>query len=880
MKNDKKPEKIINLKAHLITTKTNKNKQIPKYKKINLDIVNQFSNSKKTSVTHKKIPFFPMKTDINQKNLLYSGNTYRQKFTNNKIYNATEISQSTLKHINVSTADKIYIKENNRKNSLPKKNVISVKRNFYKSKVKTPITNYNKEKKGTSINIKTNYNKTKNINKKSDIINNNDLTDNEELNNSLHSFNLSSDKNTDDINNFHDINTSDSKTPVTTSHINTLNNETTKVYTENISDFYSSLQFLQKSSKETFDGTSILKDFIKNKNNGKNRLNKINKRPSFPNMDYKTLKQNFDDNIFCSSRRQKKLNKDNFYSKCDFLRSQNKTCRNRKLKKLNNNYLQFFSNCNSMYELKKDNIKKNNNYNYLKTIDNTLKNKGINKINSTGLLNNKNKKIPDIKLDYLTKKYNKVKMKLNLIKRDGLFISNINKKNNIDKYLYNNINNTTTDNQKKLVNFENRKTLYNSLYNDKILISQEDRKTLYNPSFIFNNSINSTNNSAENKKTRKTIKKNSKLKLDTLLPKKTLKKDIKIHPITTKEEKDIPTDVEKSPISKFNKRADFIPKEYPNMAQKIPKNKNFISSNFIKEEKTIKNINFLCKRGYSGPETKKLNQDNYFIYNNFLNNENYKYMGVCDGHGIFGQNISDYLVEHLPKNLNTNFLNSNIQNLKNENIFYLSNIIEKTFIQTNNNLNNNERIDSSLSGSTCVSIIFTNERIICINVGDSRCILGKKNSNNEFSSMNLSRDHKPCDPEEKERIINNGGIVESYRDNEGNFVGPERVWVLDGESPGLAMSRSFGDEVAHKVGVIVSPEIFDYKLLKEDLFLVIASDGVWEFISSDEVVDIVKNFYERNDVQGALDSLYREACNRWMSKEDIIDDITIIIVFF
>ena len=97
-----------------------------------------------------------MKTDINQKNLLYSGNTYRQKFTNNKIYNATEISQSTLKHINVSTADKIYIKENNRKNSLPKKSVISVKRNFYKSKVKTPITNYNKEKKGTSIQLITN----------------------------------------------------------------------------------------------------------------------------------------------------------------------------------------------------------------------------------------------------------------------------------------------------------------------------------------------------------------------------------------------------------------------------------------------------------------------------------------------------------------------------------------------------------------------------------------------------------------------------------------------------------------------------------------------------------------------------------------------------
>ena len=309
-------------------------------------------------------------------------------------------------------------------------------------------------------------------------------------------------------------------------------------------------------------------------------------------------------------------------------------------------------------------------------------------------------------------------------------------------------------------------------------------------------------------------------------------------------------------------------------------NKNsFNDPQFIKEEKTIKFINSLCKRGYSGPGIKKLNQDNYFIYNKFLQNPNFTYMGICDGHGIFGQNVSDFLVENLPKNLNEKFLNNNITSLKNENIYNLSSFFEQTFIETNKQLNSNERIDSSLSGSTCVSLIFTPERLICINVGDSRCILGKF-VENEWLPMNLSRDHKPSDNDEKARIEKRGGIVEAFRDLNGAFVGPERVWVKGEDSPGLAMSRSFGDEIAHKVGVIVNPEIFDYHLLKEDKFVVIASDGVWEFMSSDEVVNVVKDFYDKNDCEGAVNCLYKEASNRWITKEDIIDDITVIVAFF
>ena len=326
-------------------------------------------------------------------------------------------------------------------------------------------------------------------------------------------------------------------------------------------------------------------------------------------------------------------------------------------------------------------------------------------------------------------------------------------------------------------------------------------------------------------------------------------------------------------------------KEYPNMAQFYNGNKNYTDI-IDEEEKLLKNretkavnlIESICKKGFSGPGVKKTNQDNFFIYNNFNNNSNYIYLGVCDGHGLFGQDISTYLVNKLPQNMNNIIVSRGIKNLSTEKISILSDVFQETFIKTNILLNEDERIDSSFSGSTCVSVLFTPTRIFCINVGDSRCIIGKNNGN-KWSSKVLSRDHKPSEPDEMNRIIKSGGTIESFRDNFGNFVGPERVWNREGDGPGLAMSRSFGDEIAHKIGVIVDPEITEYFFLKEDKFIVLGSDGIWEFISNDEVVEIVKDYYLQDNIEEAIEYLYKEASKRWMMEEEVIDDITIIIIF-
>ena len=106
-------------------------------------------------------------------------------------------------------------------------------------------------------------------------------------------------------------------------------------------------------------------------------------------------------------------------------------------------------------------------------------------------------------------------------------------------------------------------------------------------------------------------------------------------------------------------------------------------------------------------------------------------------------------------------------------------------------------------------------------------------------SIALSRDHKPNEPDESERILNSEGRVEAYQDEHGNPFGPSRVWLLHQNIPGLAMSRSFGDKVAASVGVVSEPEILEFTLLHNDRFIVIGSDGVFEFLNNEDIVKLV-----------------------------------------
>ena len=96
--------------------------------------------------------------------------------------------------------------------------------------------------------------------------------------------------------------------------------------------------------------------------------------------------------------------------------------------------------------------------------------------------------------------------------------------------------------------------------------------------------------------------------------------------------------------------------------------------------------------------------------------------------------------------------------------------------------------------------------------------------------------------------------------------------------PGLAMSRSFGDDVASSVGVISEPEIIIKKRHKNDRFIVSGSDGIWEFLSNQDAVDIISK--NKGDANKASRILCKEATTKWQEEEEVIDDITCVIVDF
>jgi len=185
------------------------------------------------------------------------------------------------------------------------------------------------------------------------------------------------------------------------------------------------------------------------------------------------------------------------------------------------------------------------------------------------------------------------------------------------------------------------------------------------------------------------------------------------------------------------------------------------------------------------------------------------------------------------------------------------------------------------SGSTCtlVYVPCDSDYIIVAHVGDSRAVLGQRQGG-KMIATDLSEDHKPNLPKEKERIEKAGGRV--VFDGYYNY----RVFTRDGRG-GLNMSRALGDNVAQKAGVEATPEtdrvpidVAKVELTGGELMLLVCSDGVWEFIESAEAVDMVTPF-PKAQAQQACEELARTAWDRWIedSGGEVSDDITAICAY-
>ena len=294
----------------------------------------------------------------------------------------------------------------------------------------------------------------------------------------------------------------------------------------------------------------------------------------------------------------------------------------------------------------------------------------------------------------------------------------------------------------------------------------------------------------------------------------------------------------------------------------------------------------LSKPGKDEIGNTKTNQDTYIVLTSINGIKDFNIFGVLDGHGPEGHLVSQFISKYIQVEFQTHHL---IEKIRDSEQIYTKlsekdfKIIKEIFINADQALRD-EDIDSKNSGTTCVLVIHIGEHIICANVGDSRAVLvfDEKNDShlNYLRVFPLSIDNKPENPGEKERILRMGGAVEKIINKIGKGVGPYRVWVKNRDYPGLAMSRSIGDFIGKNVGVIPDPEIIECDLSIFTKYIVLCSDGVWEFLNNEDVMEFGKKFYLNNNPRGFCKELIENSIKYWKKEDIVVDDITVVTIFF
>lgn len=212
------------------------------------------------------------------------------------------------------------------------------------------------------------------------------------------------------------------------------------------------------------------------------------------------------------------------------------------------------------------------------------------------------------------------------------------------------------------------------------------------------------------------------------------------------------------------------------------------------------------------------------------------FFGVYDGHG--GEKVAIFTGENLPKILakNSHYQNGDhIQALKD------------TFLATDVAILNDAELSKDPSGCAATSTLITPDAIYCANAGDSRSILSI-----DGLVKPLSFDHKPTNEGEKNRIVNAGGFVDMGRVN-GN----------------LALSRGIGDFEfkdskvlpPEEQAVTALPDVLEHKLnTASDEFIVLACDGIWDCLTSQQVVDFVRRYVKENKTLTEICELMMNTC--------------------
>ncbi|KAK7198773.1 protein phosphatase 2C-like protein [Novymonas esmeraldas] len=233
------------------------------------------------------------------------------------------------------------------------------------------------------------------------------------------------------------------------------------------------------------------------------------------------------------------------------------------------------------------------------------------------------------------------------------------------------------------------------------------------------------------------------------------------------------------------------------------------------------------------------------------------FFGVYDGHG--GRQCAEYVRSRLHE---LTLAHESLRTAPRQAISDAFAQVEREFLEQNTE-------DMGSSGCVCAAAVVQGSVLTVGNVGDCEAVLARAGQ-----PVLLTVKHNPsCNDAEASRVTKAGGCIFNRR------VGHPR---LNPRMCSLAVSRAVGD-AGFKLeeytdgkpsGVIAVADTAELVLTKEDSFLILACDGLWDTISYAEAIELAATHLASGaDANGVADQLVRETLRRGTR-----DNVTVVFV--
>ena len=335
--------------------------------------------------------------------------------------------------------------------------------------------------------------------------------------------------------------------------------------------------------------------------------------------------------------------------------------------------------------------------------------------------------------------------------------------------------------------------------------------------------------------------------------------------------------------------------DYINKSEKQSLDMNYLRKNIV--------VSGVYSLTHENNGKSDINEDAFIVKENIFN-EKFNFYGIFDGHGENSYLISKFIAKDLGKFFsNKTIYQKHIYKLFDNTIDYSadeecvnketiinSKVIKKLLVQNDyylikdaiKNVENKlieRNYNLKLSGSTSLLLFLIKNLVVCANVGDSKCVLFKY-SENKWSYINLSTEHSPDLKSEKTRIFTQGGEIHPTLNEKGIAEdNVQRIWRKNENYPGLAISRTIGDLIAKKIGVISNPSVIYKKLDLRSKFIILGTSSFWNVVNSTDIITTIKKYLLIGDANSAAKSLVEKAKKYWSKIGKKRDDVTVLVIF-